>query len=78
MLNMGETLWAWVTEMADGSISLVGTVTPIFGNVPMHTPLISRNEQAIRKMEPLARKHADATGQKYWLRKYKLEEEIGR
>ena len=73
-LNMGETLWAWVTETPDGAISLVGAMLPMQG----HTPLIGRSEATIRQMAPLARAHGDALGQRVWLRRYTLAEEIGR
>lgn len=72
-LNMGETLWAWVTETPDGSISLVGLATDIG-----HMPLIGRSEEAIRRAEPAARAHGATHNQPVWLRRYTLAEEIGR
>ena len=55
-INMGETLWAWVTEESDGAISLVGVMTP--GGI--HLPLIGRSEKAVRRAEAIARTHGDA------------------
>lgn len=73
MVNMGETLWAWVTEYADGSIGAVGLI--VNGR---HTPMIGRSEEAIKAMTPYAIAHGEATGQKVWLRKYQMVEDIGR
>ena len=72
-LNMGETLWAWVTQTPDGAISLVGVATDL-GNMP----LIGRSEASIRFAETAARAHGKALDQKVWLRRYTLAEEIGR
>lgn len=74
-LNMGETLWAWVTEEPDGSISLVSA-----GTTGLQMPLIGRSEKVLRSghMEAIARSHGYALGQKVWLRRYTLAEEIGR
>lgn len=73
-INMGDTLWAWVTETPDGSISLVGAELPGMS----HMPLIGRSEKAVRMWEPFARAHGEASGQLVWLRRYTLAEEIGR
>jgi hypothetical protein len=73
-MNASDTLWAWVTETPDGKVSLVGVMLPPAG----HTPLISHSEASVRVMEPLARAHGKASGQKVWLRRYAVQEEIGR
>lgn len=77
-LNMGETLWAWVTQTADGSISLISTIMPGVGQ--MHMPLIGRSEKILRSphIEAAARAHGMALGQKVWLRRYTMADEIGR
>ncbi len=76
-LNMGETLWAWVTRRRDGSISLISVSMPgRFGQMP----LIGRSEKALRSahVKAAARVHGKAYGQPVWLRRYTLAEEIGR
>ncbi len=74
-MNMAEELWAWVTEYPDGSIGLIAAVVP---GLPGLTPLIGRSETAIRAFERLARAHGTASGQKVWLRRYAMAEDIGR
>jgi hypothetical protein len=66
-----ESLWAWVSEYPDGSTGLVGAYVPTMG----HTPLLSRSEWAVRKFQPLAKAHAETTGQRVWLRRYTLAED---
>jgi hypothetical protein len=73
-LNMGDTLWAWVTQTPDGAISLIGVAMPGLG----HTPLIGRDRSTVQQMGRLAVAHGAALKQKVWLRRYVLQEEIGR
>jgi hypothetical protein len=66
MANRADSLWAWVTELPDGSVSQVGAM--LEGS---HTPLISRSREVVELMRPLAGLHAVATGQRVWLREYR-------
>jgi hypothetical protein len=61
-----NTLWAWITEYPDGSTGMVGAFIPEVG----HTPLVSRSEEHIRKMRPIAEAHARDTSQRVWLRRW--------
>jgi hypothetical protein len=72
--NMSETLWAWVTEEPNGAITLIGALMLGIG----HMPLIGRDEQTMRSLEPFARAHGESHKQKIWMRRYTLAEEIGR
>ena len=71
-MNDGRELWAWVSEYPDGSVGMVGGV--LIG--VLHTPLCGRDESIVRQMEPYARAHGEATGQRVWLRKYKMVEDF--
>ena len=65
-MSVGDELWAWQVQEPSGGWSLVGAMIgdPDTGE-GMHTPLIHRNQEVVEKfMEPLARSHAEATGQK--------------
>ncbi len=63
--NDGKSLWAWVTELADGSVSTVG-----FRIDDMHMPLVNRRRDVIEEARPIARRHRDSTGQRVWLREF--------
>jgi hypothetical protein len=66
-INLGEHLFAWVTEEPDGNISLVGAYLPRLGG---NLPLIGRSLDAIMTFQDVARLHAKSTGQRVWLREY--------
>lgn len=66
-MNKADSLWAWVTAYPDGSIGLIGSMALIDG---VMMPLIGRNEAAIRKVEPIARRHGAVSKQRVWLRRY--------
>jgi hypothetical protein len=72
MKNMGEDLWAWVTEYPDGSVGMIGAMVPGME----HVPLITRNREAARQLERFARQHGENSGQRVWLRHYKVVEDI--
>jgi hypothetical protein len=72
-MNRAEELWAWITEYPDGSAGLIGSMVP---GMPGITPLITRGEEAIRQLEPLARLHGKVAGQRVWLRKYRMVEDF--
>ena len=65
------SLWAWMTEYPDGSYGTVGMGLPGLGMVP----LIARSEEAIRNLEPVARRHGKELGQRVWLRRYEAMED---
>jgi hypothetical protein len=75
-INMGETLWAWVTELPDGSVSLISASFPTMG----HMPLIGRSEKALTSpdIEKIAHDHGEFHKQRVWLRRYTLAEDIGK
>ena len=66
-INMGEHLFAWVTEEPGGSVSLVGAWIPEAGG---NLPLIGRSRDAIMKLRPVALHHGRASGQRVWMREY--------
>lgn len=68
----GPSLWAWVTEESGGRISMVGA---LIGE--HHTPLCHRDRNIIEKLRPVAKQHAEATGQRVWLREYTAAIEHG-
>lgn len=72
-MNKAEELWAWMSEYPDGSVGTIGGSVP---GMPGIVPLITRSEQAARQMEPIARLHGKAVGQRVWLRKYRMVEDF--
>jgi hypothetical protein len=70
-LNKEKELWAWVCEYPDGSVVMVRAV--LIGL--LDTPLVGYEEAAVREMEPFAREHTKRTGQRVWMRKYKMVED---
>jgi hypothetical protein len=72
-MNKAEELWAWVTEYPDGSVGTIAVAVP---SLPGLTPLITRDEEAIRRLEPLARLHGKVAGQRVWLRRYRMVEDF--
>lgn len=67
-------LWAWVTEMPDGRIVLVGVGLSLAEQLP----LITHNKERALNLRSLAEAHGRATHQPVWLRRYTMAEEIGR
>jgi hypothetical protein len=67
----GDTLYAWQVQEPDGQWSMVGALIPGVGE---HAPLIHRDLLLIRRLEGLARMHADATGQPLRLARFTLAE----
>jgi hypothetical protein len=65
--NDGKALWAWMTQMADGSVSLVGAYLP---SISTHMPLVSRSRDITERLRPLAKEHAKITNQRVWLREF--------
>jgi hypothetical protein len=75
MIDTAETLWAWVVEEDDGSIGTIAVYNITLGG---WMNLITRSEEAARKMTSFAIAHGEASGRKVWLRKYQLVQEIGK
>jgi hypothetical protein len=71
--TMGDELWAWQVEEQPDVWSLVGAYLPALGS---HSPLIHRNRDIAQKMEPLARSHAEQTGQPLRLAHFTLAEVV--
>lgn len=71
MMEMADSLWAWVSEYPDGSIGCVGALLPGME----HVPLITRSERTARQLERFAREHGEKTGQRVWLRRYDKAED---
>ena len=67
----GDTLYAWQVREPDGRWSMVGALLPGVGE---HVPLIHRDLLMIRRMEGLARNHAEQTGQPLRLVKFGITE----
>lgn len=67
----GDALYAWQVQEPDGQWSMVGALIPGIGE---HTPLIHRDLLLIRRLEGLARKHAEQTGQPLRLARFALTE----
>ena len=64
----GDTLYAWQVQEPDGKWSLVGALIPSLGT---HSPLIHRSLDIVRdNFGPLAREHADRTGQRLRLARF--------
>lgn len=74
MSNDLDALWAWVTELPDGSVSLISVGLPGIG----HAPICSHDKDLVMHMEPIAKAHGDKLGQPVWLRRYLVSEDIGR
>lgn len=66
MKDEADTLWCWVTRTSDGTVCTVGSSIPGLG----HTSLSARSEKVARQLQPLARAHGLASGQRVWLRRY--------
>lgn len=75
---MGDELFAWQCLEQPDVWSLVGAMIPDIATpgVVTHTPLIGRNRDLVKnKMGPLARQHAEKTGQKLRFAHFKLVSE---
>jgi hypothetical protein len=70
-LNNGDALYAWQVQEYDGRWSMVGALIPETGT---HSPLIHRELMIVRRMEGLARAHAEGTGQPLRLVKFTVTE----
>ncbi len=68
-----ECIWAWISQYPDGTVGLVGGYVEGVG----HLPLIGRSEKVMRSFQPLAKIHAERTGQRVWLRRYVRAEDHG-
>jgi len=68
-VNLGERLFAWVTEEPNGNVSVVGAYVPQLGG---HLPMIGRSLDHIMALQEFARAHKQNTGQRVWLREYKM------
>jgi hypothetical protein len=66
-IEMGEQLWAWVSRYPDGSIGTVGARMP---GMAGFVPLVMRSRETAEQLRAIARAHAEASGQRVWLREY--------
>jgi hypothetical protein len=73
MTETADQLWVWMTEYPDGTIGTVGAFTPRMG----HIQLSARSLEIAEKMRPLAQSHAMQSGQRVWLRRYRMDEDLG-
>ncbi len=72
--NDAKTLWAWMTELADGSVSQVGAYVPWLGT---HSSLVPRSREVIEQLRPVAELHKLRTGQRTFLREYRMVQDHG-
>lgn len=73
MSDEAEKLWVWMTEYRDGTIGAVGAFTPRMG----HIQLAARSLDIAEKMRDLAQSYAKQSGQRVWLRRYVMDEDLG-
>lgn len=73
MSDVGDDLWGWQVEEQPDVWSLVGAYLPALGS---HSPLIHRSRDIVEMMEPLARNHAEQTGQPLRLAHFTLTEVV--
>jgi len=57
--EIGDELWAWITEVPGAGCSLVGVLMPGVG----HTPLVFTSQQSAVRVTPLALAHGEELGQ---------------
>jgi hypothetical protein len=70
-MTAGDSLYAWQVQESDGRWSMVGALVPQTGT---HQPLIHRRLDIVERFGPLARAHAEGTGQPLRLARFDLTE----
>lgn len=71
-MNEATTLWAWMTAVPGQGVSQVGAM---IGD--HHTSLITRDRSVAEQMRSLAKQHREMTGQRVWLREYRMATDHG-
>jgi hypothetical protein len=64
-------LFAWTTRLPDGTTSLVGAIID-----DLHTPLIATRLDVAAGLRPLAKSHAEATGQPVFFERFEYRETL--
>jgi hypothetical protein len=65
MTDDRRSLWAWVTQLADGRLSILRAMVD-----DTHFPFIAHEREHVERLRPIARAHYVKTGQRVWLREF--------
>lgn len=77
MTNEAKDLWVWVTRYPDGSVGQVGAAFGSTFDPSTSRTLSARQRETAEDLRPIARLHAARTGQRVWLRRYRVVQEYG-
>lgn len=72
-LEVGETMYAWITDVPDGTTTVVGAMF-MHGGQLMHMPLVGMKRSLIEDLRAIAESHRITTGQPVRLVRFGLQE----